>query len=283
MPSVGHAKRIQAWKRRYGITEADYLKMLAAQGGACSVCKTAPPESELLHVDHDHMTGQVRSLLCKGCNTALGNIQDDPEKAAKLAEYLKTHQPPPELTPPPLGALAIAPKERKIPQKGKAYLTDKELKDARIPRPELLVAMEQAGMDKKQISEELGISLKTTKAILSDKERIGILAYARDYLLRDVFATAIAKVKLGVETDNKGEFSLELLGKMGVFPKEQKELAPVEEGFEEWRMKVTRRVAPDTAIEAEVIHGESRSEGETRLLPVSSSVYGESGPDSRRE
>jgi hypothetical protein len=259
MPSVGHAKRKQAWFRRYGLTEVDYLKMLEAQGNACNICAVKVKEGEFLHVDHDHGDGRVRSLLCKNCNTALGNIRDDPARAARLAEYLAAHQPSPEIL--PLTEPAVQRfSERPDEQRGAAYKTDKELRDARLPRPEVLVAMEQAGMDKKQIAEELGISLRTTKALLSDAQRGAGLSYARDWLLRDVIPTALAKVKMGVETDSKGDFSLDLLNKLGVFPKEAVQAAPVGEGdFEELRMSLIRRhsakkQAPETAIEAEIIN-----------------------------
>jgi hypothetical protein len=267
--------------RRYGITEADYLKMLEAQGGLCNICGKPPQKDGLLHVDHDHTSGAVRALLCKNCNTALGNIRDNPETAAKLSDYLALHQPSPETLPLPVTALQRV-VERTPEQRGGAYLTDKQLKDARLPRPEMLVAMEQAGLDKKQIAEELGISLRTTKALLSDAQRASSLGFARDYLLRDVASLALAKVKMGVETDNKGDFSLDLLNKLGVFPKEAAPAAQVGEGgFEEFRMRVTRRYqapqpAQEAAIEAEVIH-ENHSEGNSALLPIPASLLNRSG------
>jgi hypothetical protein len=60
-------------KGRYGITGADYDRMLAEQGGLCAGCRKAPPQ----HVDHDHETDAVRGLLCFNCNQALGNVRDD--------------------------------------------------------------------------------------------------------------------------------------------------------------------------------------------------------------
>jgi len=172
--------------------------------------------------------------------------------------------------------------ERPVEQRGAAYLTDKQLKDARLPKPELLVAMEQAGMDKKQIADELGISLRTTKALLSDAQRASSLGFARDYLLRDITSLALAKVKMGVETDSKGDFSLELLGKLGVFPKEAAQAAPVGEGgFEEFRMRVTRRYqapqpAQEPSIEAEIIN-ENQAQGDPTLLAIPARVFDRGG------
>lgn len=54
-------------KRRYGITEADFQEMFEAAGGLCQGCRKSPP----VHVDHDHVTQQVRGLLCFNCKPLL--------------------------------------------------------------------------------------------------------------------------------------------------------------------------------------------------------------------
>jgi hypothetical protein len=53
-----------------GVTDAEYDRLLAAQGGGCAICGN-PPKTRRLHVDHDHKTGRVRGLLCHRCNRAL--------------------------------------------------------------------------------------------------------------------------------------------------------------------------------------------------------------------
>lgn len=57
-------------KNRYGITLEDYDAMLILQGGACGICKRLPNPKEL-YVDHDHVTGEIRGLLCNRCNVVL--------------------------------------------------------------------------------------------------------------------------------------------------------------------------------------------------------------------
>ncbi|WP_346623648.1 endonuclease VII domain-containing protein [Blastococcus montanus] len=74
--------------RRYGITAAEADVMLAAQGGLCALCRTAPAE----HVDHDHETGAVRALLCFNCNGGLGQFRDDPELLHVAAFYVEHHR-----------------------------------------------------------------------------------------------------------------------------------------------------------------------------------------------
>lgn len=79
-------------KRRFGITIEQYEEMLAAQGGKCAICGAT--ESYMKHglaVDHCHATGQVRALLCKGCNIGIGNLRDSAELCARAARYLSAH------------------------------------------------------------------------------------------------------------------------------------------------------------------------------------------------
>jgi hypothetical protein len=39
--------------------------------------------------DHDHKTGKFRGWLCHSCNAALGLLKDDPERIAKLLNYIE--------------------------------------------------------------------------------------------------------------------------------------------------------------------------------------------------
>lgn len=73
--------------RKYGITEPEYLALLASQGNACAICCTQP-NGQRLAVDHDHTTGKVRGLLCGHCNKALGLFGDDADRLRKAAEYV---------------------------------------------------------------------------------------------------------------------------------------------------------------------------------------------------
>jgi hypothetical protein len=87
--------RRNAWLRRtYGITLADYERMLAEQGGGCAICGGPGEVSKrnpagLLHVDHDHVTGRVRGLLCEKHNLLLGQWSDDPALLRRAADYLE--------------------------------------------------------------------------------------------------------------------------------------------------------------------------------------------------
>lgn len=76
-------------RRTFGITQADYDELLARQGGGCGICGK-PPGKISLHVDHDHETGEIRGLLCVGCNNALGQFHDDPDLLALAADYVSS-------------------------------------------------------------------------------------------------------------------------------------------------------------------------------------------------
>ena len=53
----------------YGLEPGEYERLYLAQGGKCwfQNCK-ATGEARNLTVDHDHVTGEVRGLVCKGHN-----------------------------------------------------------------------------------------------------------------------------------------------------------------------------------------------------------------------
>lgn len=73
--------------KKYGLSEIDYLCLATNQNFVCASCGE-PEISRPLSVDHDHVTGKVRGLLCNRCNRVLGFIGDSSEKLRKLANYL---------------------------------------------------------------------------------------------------------------------------------------------------------------------------------------------------
>ena len=74
---------------RYGLTPEQFKEMVATQGGACAICRKVP--LEILRVDHDHVTGQVRALLCRKCNTGIGFLGDSVQSVTKALMYLRHH------------------------------------------------------------------------------------------------------------------------------------------------------------------------------------------------
>lgn len=79
------------FKSRYGITYDDYQVLLNKQNWVCAICggKTQQKNGLIsLNVDHDHVTGKVRGLLCFNCNTSLGKFKDDVNLLKKAINYL---------------------------------------------------------------------------------------------------------------------------------------------------------------------------------------------------
>ncbi len=77
-------------RRNYGITLADYDRILDDQNNGCAICGKTPEENkQRLAVDHNHTTGEVRGLLCKNCNTAIGLLGDNPSTLRLATRYLE--------------------------------------------------------------------------------------------------------------------------------------------------------------------------------------------------
>ncbi len=72
-------------RQRYGIGAADVAAMIKAQGGVCLLCG----ERLAQHVDHDHVTGEVRGVLCSCCNQGLGNFRDNAAALRAAIDYLE--------------------------------------------------------------------------------------------------------------------------------------------------------------------------------------------------
>ncbi len=73
--------------RKYGLTRLQVAELRAAQGDECAICGDAGPE----HLDHDHESGLVRSLLCQRCNFGLGLFRDHPDLLRAAADYVERH------------------------------------------------------------------------------------------------------------------------------------------------------------------------------------------------
>jgi hypothetical protein len=72
----------------FGITLEEYERLYEAQNCVCAICGNPNSKGRLLSVDHDHVTGKVRGLLCQKCNTGLGMFNDNLALLASALEYL---------------------------------------------------------------------------------------------------------------------------------------------------------------------------------------------------
>ena len=75
-------------KKRFGIyTQTPRKELLEAQNGKCGICKT--PFTEVTPcLDHDHVTGNIRGLLCNFCNVGLGYFKDNLEALESARKYI---------------------------------------------------------------------------------------------------------------------------------------------------------------------------------------------------
>jgi hypothetical protein len=65
----------------------DYYAIFNSQNGVCAVCNE-PGGKISLAVDHDHVTGHIRGLLCVTCNVLLGRIEKDRRRIQLISDYL---------------------------------------------------------------------------------------------------------------------------------------------------------------------------------------------------
>lgn len=79
----GYARKAQLAK--YGLTQADYARILKEQAGVCAICSKTHPR---MCVDHCHETGKVRGILCSPCNRAIGQLGDTVEHVQRAVTYL---------------------------------------------------------------------------------------------------------------------------------------------------------------------------------------------------
>jgi hypothetical protein len=88
-PEVKRRARDAYYRRTHGISADDFDRMLAEQHGRCAICGRAPEREAAMHVDHDHVDGHVRGLLCIDCNQGIGKLREDPSILLRAVVYLR--------------------------------------------------------------------------------------------------------------------------------------------------------------------------------------------------
>jgi hypothetical protein len=73
-------------KYNYGLTEEEFEALSQKQSRQCAICRQVP--NERLAVDHDHLTDEVRGLLCRKCNCGLGFFSDSRSLLRAAIDYL---------------------------------------------------------------------------------------------------------------------------------------------------------------------------------------------------
>lgn len=86
--------RNSGYLARYGINLDDLQRMLSEQNNCCAICylKFNMDHKEIKpHVDHDHVTGKVRGILCNKCNNMLGCAKDSVDTLYMAIQYLERY------------------------------------------------------------------------------------------------------------------------------------------------------------------------------------------------
>jgi hypothetical protein len=90
-------KRFWHTSKKYGVDESGFDVLWFAFNGKCGICekelkqptKTRGQSLDVVAIDHDHDTGNVRGLLCNACNKAIGLLSDDINILKRAIQYLE--------------------------------------------------------------------------------------------------------------------------------------------------------------------------------------------------
>ena len=89
-PEVKRKQRDAYYRKQYGKTADEIDEIVELQGGRCLICKVELPERlGSRHLDHDHVTGQIRGVLCIDCNHGIGKLKDSPDLLLRAVVYLR--------------------------------------------------------------------------------------------------------------------------------------------------------------------------------------------------
>jgi len=90
---IRYRRYVRERLKMYGLTEQNLRDMMDVQRGCCDICGLSldSGKKNILHVDHCHRTGEVRSLLCDICNVGLGHFKDNSSVLRRAADYVDKH------------------------------------------------------------------------------------------------------------------------------------------------------------------------------------------------
>lgn len=93
IPDEKHIDRsTTSWEHRWsryevGLNRYKYLE--DSHNGRCAICNQ---RWRVMHIDHDHGTGQVRGALCRECNLYLGDVKDSKSTILSMIQYVKRYK-----------------------------------------------------------------------------------------------------------------------------------------------------------------------------------------------
>lgn len=86
--ALRNSKR-QALQGKYTpiLATVEQIVHLLSTQTTCQCCGREGTEKRKLCIDHDHITGAIRGMLCDGCNS----IAQDKERVERVLQYIKNH------------------------------------------------------------------------------------------------------------------------------------------------------------------------------------------------
>ena len=76
---------------RHKVRHYEKLEMAEQQKWKCAICGDHIDELSKFDVDHDHLTKQVRQLLCGPCNRLIGHARENSTIMHHAIHYLAKH------------------------------------------------------------------------------------------------------------------------------------------------------------------------------------------------
>jgi Recombination endonuclease VII len=84
-------QRNRNYLNEHKITLEEAKLMLKNQNNRCAICEELISIGGVLgaHVDHNHITNEIRGILCHNCNNGLGHFRDNINTLLKAISFLK--------------------------------------------------------------------------------------------------------------------------------------------------------------------------------------------------
>ena len=78
-------------KKKYGITLADFNRMVKEQDNKCAVCSEDLSNGKQIDVDHCHKTRKVRGITHNHCNCIVECCNENVDVLENAIKYLEKH------------------------------------------------------------------------------------------------------------------------------------------------------------------------------------------------
>ena len=83
-----HSRRSERFSNQH-TTEEECDALLVLQEYRCAICRNGFSSVEDCEIDHDHLTGKVRGMLCRNCNVGIGLFKENPASLENAIKYLR--------------------------------------------------------------------------------------------------------------------------------------------------------------------------------------------------